>query len=309
MRISRIIAGVTLLGALQAPAQFMGTPAWQSRVRPSWTNISAGSTTNVQGTLDWIDANWPRFDSTSWGIINPTSDTLQVFGDWLDANFPDRASRIYFSTSGLTVVSGGAGTNLQAAVASIDTNLAGMYPRSNPSNFVTAAAVFAQPHGILFRQVHVYTQRFVNGASWATLAVATSATASASSFAHITNGMTHSHGSGDTLTVPTGGWYFVTATAAGFLYGPNDSGAASFDTWATRNGDRDISGGARTLAQVYQTTNEISALVRYRWFKQSGSALLLLNPGDVLGVEGQTLGNGATTDVVYASFELRRLGP
>jgi hypothetical protein len=309
--VKRIILVLSLIAGA-ASAQFSGTPAWQSRVKASsWTNIAAqaGGNTNVQDVLNWIDANWPRFDSSAWGVIAPTSDTLQVFGDWMDANFPNQAARIFFSNANMTVISGGAGTNLQAALSSIDTNLALRYPASNPSNYVTDALVFAQPTAVAFRQVHVYTQRFVNGASWAGVTVATSDTASASSFISTSNGMVHAHSTADTFTVPTGGWYFVTATAAGFLYGPNDAGAASFDTWVSQNGNRDVLGGSRTMTQVYQTTNEISPLVNYRWFKQSGSALLRLASGDDVALEGLCAGNGATADVVYASIELRRVGP
>lgn len=299
--------------AVSAQAQWFGPRTYQIRVaHTNFETLGYTPGTNLHDVLNWIDDNWPQFDSSGYQALNPTQDSLRVLSQWLDDNWPDRASRIYFNTNGLAVLSG-TSSNLQTLIGSIDTNLALRYPVSNPSNYVTQSDVFAQPQAVLFRGNSVVTQWFYDAVSAADIGIVNATTSGPASYIFLTNGMTHTHGaSSDFVNVPTSGWYLVMGQISGTLYGPHSANLATFDSWAVFNGERlDGSGyiypGARSWLQVSQASN--SATVVGQWFKQNGSALLYAPTSGAFSVNGQCSGVNASAAVNYVSFEIRRIAP
>lgn len=306
-----------MLCASTASAQFFGPKTWQIPVAATnFSTLGSSPSTNLHDTLNWIDDNWPQFDSSSYLALNPTQDSLRVLSAWLDANWPDRAGRLYADTNGFGAISG-LSSNLQHIIGSIDSQLVlratNAYPRTNPSNYVTSADVFAQPMAIFFRSTaaNAVTQLF--GAVETDMILANASTSGPASYIFLTNGMVHTHAGTDSVTVPTGGWYLAVGQVAGTLFGPQDATAASFDVWITRDGDRydgsSLMPGARSWLQVIQTSDGSNTTVYGRWFKQNGAAFVYASPGSVFSLSGIAEGTAVSAKVTYVSLEMRRIAP
>jgi len=311
----RLILGLMLLAAT-ASAQFGGPKSWQIHVpSTNWSTLVASPNTNLHDVLNWMDDNWPVFDSTSYLVVNPTQDSLRVLSAWLDANWPDRAGRLYADTNGFQVISG-LSSNLQHIIGSIDSNLASIatnaYPRTNPSNFVTTAEVFAQPQAILFRSTGAYAVTQVFDGAETDLILANAATSGPASYIFITNGMVHTHAGADSVTVPTSGWYLALGQVAGYLFGPQDTAAATFDVWITRDSEKfdgsALMPGARSWLQTYQLADSVTTNYGH-WFKQNGSAIVYAAPGSVFSLSGIAEGTAVSAKVLYVSLEMRRIAP
>jgi hypothetical protein len=282
----------------------------------SWANIATTNDT-VQEAFDWLDVAWNKvtFSSAGFSWLDPTNDTLQALGTWIDSNWVTRASQIGISTSGWAAIST-SGTNVQAALSAIDSNLVALgSSTNNPKDYQTStqvlALVTAQPQAILFRDAGSLDQVFTGGAAETEVRIVGSATPGADAFIEVTNGVVFTHtASTDTLQVPTSGWYLVVGSASGKHWGNGSySDVMTMDLWVTRDGSRDSGGSVFSGARFLGVSTPQYGSDRAVQFSISGSALVYAPTNNTFALSSVLIGSGTSSTVTRAGFELRRMGP